>query len=596
MPRGTRPATVDIGARSRKLDRGLREANRKLKRFGGKAAKDINRSFSGVKRSLSTLAGFAGIGAFGAMAKGAFDFEKQLTRLGIAGGRSSAELSALRTQLRKLSNDTGVAAADLLGGVERFVATTGNFDAGVASVETFAKVVQASGATMEDVAQTAASLQATFGLDPTQFEQAFSIILTAGKEGSIELKDLASQLGTVARQFTQFGNSGTQGLAELSAAFQVLAPDFGFRAAETTTGLQSFLGTIEKNAKKIKKQLGFDVKGPDGKLKGITELVKLFGDSKNFQNGQKLFDALGRKEAVTTIRALVAGYDRLQELTATAADSQAVQEDFLRYQQSAAGRMERAWERLKNKIAEAVTPERIDKFARAMEIAADIVAFLADNIVAVGVALLAMKLGPGIISLIKFVRELKGAGGLKTLLGGADGAVGKAGSAFGVAAAAALGIGIGRYIDNKLGISDSLAPGAEHNDVATVAGKRAAAADLERAARERTVRVEKNQSGWGRFGSFAKAAVLNDPLAGSRFEYKAGGDGFSPELALAQAKKLREEANAQAARERQIAEGRRIESQRFEEAENERLIKISLEVKKNSLIDAQATQERRARK
>ena len=122
MPRGRRDVTVGIGARSAKLDRELRKARRKFKRFGRDVKQDLGRSFSGVKRSIAGAGLLGGVGGFALASQQVIGFEDRLDRLRIqAGDMSRTELAALRNQIRGLSDDTGLTAESILDGAEKVV-------------------------------------------------------------------------------------------------------------------------------------------------------------------------------------------------------------------------------------------------------------------------------------------------------------------------------------------------------------------------------------------------------------------------------------------------------------------------------------------
>jgi TP901 family phage tail tape measure protein len=598
MARGARKAEFEVGARSRKLDRGLREANRKLKRFGTKAAKDVNRGFAGVKRTLGTLAGFAGIGLFGAMAKSAFNFEKRLTRLGIQGGRTSAEMSLMSGRMRQISDEMGVSKDEVLDGAEAYVTLTGDMDGAASAMETFAKVASGTGAAMSDIAGTAAALKQNLKIDPKDFEKAFSVLTFQGNAGAIELKELSTLMASVTAQFPNFGNAGVEGLSELGASLQVVRRGFG-SGAEAATGYMALMTSITRSAGKLKRA-GVKVydTGPGGvkRLRNMSTIVRDISRSKLMKDPTKLQKALGgRGEAVRALDTMIKDLADIEDLKNEGLKSDAVQAQYLKYQASSAARMERAWTRLKNKIYEAITPARIEKFAAAMEMVSDLVGFLADHLYVVGGALLAMKIGPGLLSLIRFVRELRAAGGLKALLGNAGGMAGKLGTGFGIAAAAALGIAIGRYIDNELGISKSLDTDAGEIDTSTAAGKRQQAA-LNAAGK---VRRRKQQSSGDRFWGFAKGVGVGG-VAGAlqpehqRFEDVEVADGYREALKL-RSQQLYKEAAEQERVERLAKRGAAIEAAQNAGSETERLVQVAITVDQQGLLKAEERKERKGR-
>lgn len=389
MPRGVRRADAEIGARSSRLDAGLRQARNKFRRFGKDTSRDLSRSFSGIKRDLGTIAGFGGIAVFGQMARGAYQFEKKLFRLGVQGNKSSEWMARMRKQTRQVSNETGVAAEELLAGAEAYTTLTGKADEAAQSMVTFARVAQASGSEMNDIAQTAAALRDNFGLDPKEFEQAFSGLLTQGKAGAVELKELSGLAAELAAQFPDFGKTGLKGLAEMGAMLQVGRKAFG-SSKEAATGFTGAMGALATNAKKFR-QAGvklFD-KGPGGvkKFRGLAQIFEDISNSKLAKDPELLSAAFGRKEGLRFYQAWQKNKDLFNELNEAALTSSEVAQDFAKYQNSEFGKMDRAWQKMKNSIAEVFTPQRIEKFAAAMSKLADVVAFIADHLVEIGAAL-----------------------------------------------------------------------------------------------------------------------------------------------------------------------------------------------------------------
>jgi hypothetical protein len=387
-------------------------------------------------------------------------------------------------------------------------------------------------------------------------------------------------------------------VAELGATLQVVRQGFG-SASESATGFMALMTAITKNADKLKKAgvKVYDV-GPGGvkRLRHVSTIVRDISRSKLMKDPTKLGKALGgRGEAVRALQVIIKGRGEVEALTKAGLESNAVQEDFLSFQASGVARMERAWERLKNKILEAVTPERIEKFAGAMEKVAGIVAFLADNIVTVGAGLLALKVGPAITSLISLTRELRAAGGLRKLLQ-TGGGVGAAGKEFGAAAAFALGVGIGQYIDEKLGISESLGDTGEI-DLTTVAGKRQQAA----LNAQGKVRRQKEQDTGDRLWGFTKGVGVGG-VAGAlqpehqRFEDVEVAEGYREALKL-RSKQLYAEAAEQERQERLARVGAAVEAKQATAAEQQRLGKIALDVnvKVDDGLKATVDQERKGR-
>lgn len=379
-------AEVEITAHSRGLPARLREARVKFSRFGAELKKEIfgkdlvEKGFWGKAgahmvgglgaRAIGTVfdrtAGFIGESASSAM-----KFEDQLVRLQIMSNKTAGEIQSFGQDVRDTSRETGIGADKILSAAQAYVALTGDIDGATGASRQWARVAQATNSDVSDIAKTAAALKQNLDIKPDQMEAAFSALAVQGKEGAIELKDLASQLSSIAPQWAEFGGGkGVRGLKELGAALQVVKRGFGGDASETVTGLQSLLNAFQKNEKKFRAK-GVHIYESDGKtLRNVRDIVRDIGDSKLFRNSTQLEHAFGRVEAYRAYLQLKENRDVLDELVDKAGDANAIGRDFDAYMATPAGRMAAATERMKVAIAEAFTPERIEMFASLLEGAA----------------------------------------------------------------------------------------------------------------------------------------------------------------------------------------------------------------------------------
>lgn len=444
MARGSRNAEVKLGADSTKLDGGLRRARKKLQKFGDRSRKDLKKSFSGVGRSLGQITGLGGAAGLAVAARDVKAFEERLLRLRIQSGMSADSTAKLRSQLRSMSDDTGIAADSLLDGTAKFVSLTGRMDVARDSLGTFAKVANASGASMEDITATAAALNDSMEIEPEDMEKAFSILLTQGKKGAIELRELASLMATVGSQFPDFGKTGVEGLAELGASLQIMKKGFG-TGSEAVTGMMGMMTAFTKKAKEFRK-FGIKIFDKDPKtgvksFRTVQNIMRQISQSKMMDDPEALVTAFGRAEGARAFSMIAKNIGAYHELYRAGMRSSAVQKDYLAWQESSAGKMARSWERIKNTIARAMTPQRIERFAGLMDRVANAVDWIADNLTASIGILAAVKLSPGLAALIGW----KGVPAIA------------AASALAAVPAAYAGYKTGQWADKKLGLSDALA-------------------------------------------------------------------------------------------------------------------------------------------
>src|SRR5262245_15920561 len=176
------------------IDRFLRKSEKKadlfLDRWNKKAGK-----FLGGAIKTGLLAAGAGLAAvFVDGAKDALAFEKGLTRLDISSRGAMGSMRDVKNQILTVSRETGVAKEEILAGATAFVNLTGDGKAAKDSLMTFARVAQASGASMDDISAAAAAMNQNLKVNPAEFEKAFSILIRGGKLGAVELKDFAGLL------------------------------------------------------------------------------------------------------------------------------------------------------------------------------------------------------------------------------------------------------------------------------------------------------------------------------------------------------------------------------------------------------------------
>lgn len=366
------------------LNRAITQLSNKQEAAQKKLRKGARAGRGGGPRAESMLgsvgAGFArsiGGSIFGVMSQGISDvrdFERGIARLAIAQGKSNGEMGAFRTQLTKISTEFGVDRNEVLAGASAYQALTGDTKGAAEGARLFTKVATATGATVADVATTAAALSENMKIDPKDFEAAFDVLNTQGKAGAIEIKDLAGELSGLTPQFSHFaGGKGIAGMTKLGAATQIVRRNFG-SASEAATGMQALMGSFEKNASKLGSKNVFwtDKKGKKH-LREFDQIVENISKSKLMKDPEKLGKALGSKEAANAFKALVDNFKDWKELEDGSLAKGSIQKDAQQYLESDAGKLDKAMNELKLSIAQAFSPEVVKAFASAVGTVADAV-------------------------------------------------------------------------------------------------------------------------------------------------------------------------------------------------------------------------------
>lgn len=442
-------AKAVLGADSRKLNKDLKSARRMF-----------DREMTGMGRSAKKLLGgvfspqFLGVGVGAAGLQSLFtetlSLEEGLTRLGIQGGKTVAEMNAFREQMLRVSEETGLAAQEILDGARAYVSLTGDIEGAEKSMDLFAKVATASGATMEDITRTAASLRQNLKIDPKDFEKAFSTLLAQGKQNAIELKDTATILSGVAPLFSKFGITGTEGLTEMGAALQLVRQGFG-SAEEAAVGFRGMMVAFLRNEKRFRK-LGiqiFEKRGGRRRLRRLSLIVEEL--ARKGLSEDKLIEAFGRVEGARAFIELAKVPGKMEEIAAATRDVNDVMEDQAKFLDSNAGQIRKAFNKLKVRIAESLTPERIEKLASAITKLVDLLIMAGEHAREIAVAFVAIK---GVQLAASFVRMAAAAKAMEaSFTATLTRATAIAGA---LATAGAAGFALGKFLDETFGLSEKI--------------------------------------------------------------------------------------------------------------------------------------------
>lgn len=385
MPVGSARASVTIGGDSRELNRELDKTESRMGAFGKRLGKSVASAFGKVGSFLSRSLDPIGRG-WDLMMSGADEvreLETGIARMAIAQGKSVDEMRDYRKILDDVSGETGIARTELLRGASAYQALTGDTVGGTKALRTFARVAQATGSAVEDVATTGAALTQNLGVAPEDLERAFGILNTQGKAGAIELRDLAGEMASLTPQFTRFaGGKGLAGMQEMGSAAQIIRRNFS-SASEAGTGFRSLMTSIVRNAKKLERAgvKVFDKNPKTGKktLRSFSSIIESIGRSKLMKDPTKLTDALGSSEAERALSALTGNWTAFTSLV-KAGGEDSIGKDLATYLESPAGKLETSMNNMKRAAAEAFTPERIERFAELIDQAAGAMARLSSAI------------------------------------------------------------------------------------------------------------------------------------------------------------------------------------------------------------------------
>ncbi len=96
---------------------------------------------------------------------------------------------------------------------------------------------------MDDLGATTLALRDNLGITAEQVGASFNILSTAGKEGLVELKDMAKFLPQMAPTFASMGITGNKAVAEIASALQIARKGAGSND-EAATNMRNYLQKI----------------------------------------------------------------------------------------------------------------------------------------------------------------------------------------------------------------------------------------------------------------------------------------------------------------------------------------------------------------
>ncbi len=198
------------------------------------AMSKMDRSFAGVGRRGRNVAGKAalvgGLGAVGIVSEvrkfSAADLE--IANI-VSGGRLNTPSGRLLAAQRKatltdISRDPGIAssAAGLAQVWAKMLAEAGEEAVGDPEIlRTVGRAATGFRAEPGAIGSLSASLLNVYGTSIEDLTGSLEILAQTGKAGGVEMRNMADKLGIVIPLAKQFGFTGSQGLADLGALFQV---------------------------------------------------------------------------------------------------------------------------------------------------------------------------------------------------------------------------------------------------------------------------------------------------------------------------------------------------------------------------------------
>jgi TP901 family phage tail tape measure protein len=234
------------------------------------AVGNLGRKIGIVGASLAAL-------SFAAPIQQAAAWDAQLRDIAITAGKTGGAVEQMIAETsrryEKLALETGQRSMDIAKGAQLLVAA--GMDSGLIDklMPTIARVATAANATIEDTSKTAFALSETLKIPADQMEAALGKLVTAGKLGRFEFKNMAAEFPNLTAQMAKFGITGMEAVEHLGSSLQIAMLGTA-NPSEAANNLKNFLTKINapEAIKKFEKELKVDVTGvmTDAAAKGIN--------------------------------------------------------------------------------------------------------------------------------------------------------------------------------------------------------------------------------------------------------------------------------------------------------------------------------------
>lgn len=329
--RAEKAAAREIEKDRRHTDRAIITGARLGRGAFDKGSRAAGNAFSTVTRSALGIAGSVARGAgvnfdLGSHIKSGVELESKAVDLSNSGympGKAGAagvrqDSKAIEREARAVGDFAGYDPNQAIGGLQKFVAKTGDLQSGRDILKDMAKYARASGADLEDMVDAAGDVSNALGDTDNKGEKIKNVmraIAAQGKEGAVEIKDLATQMAKLAAASSQFTGDPSQVMAQMGALTQMTRAKGGASSAtQAATSVSSFTNTFSKGARlDAFKHYGVDIRGEGGKVdvkKAIFGAIKAASSTQH--GGMAQFDKnMGKMFMDVRARSVTRGFETI---------------------------------------------------------------------------------------------------------------------------------------------------------------------------------------------------------------------------------------------------------------------------------------------
>lgn len=252
------------------------EAGQKLEEFGNKITK-ISNKIDNVGSKLTTSLTLPVLAIGTAAISTGNDFEKQMSRVQAIAGATKEELEELTNQAIDLGASTSFSASEVASGMENLASAGFTTHEIMSSMPGLLDLAASSGADLATASEIAASAIRGFGLEASESAHVADVFAEAAARTNAQTEDMGEAMKYIAPVAHTMGIS----LEETAAAIGIMS-DAGIKGSQAGTSLRGALTRLTKPTDKMTKvmeKLGISFYDSEGKMKSLTEIIKMLQDS-----------------------------------------------------------------------------------------------------------------------------------------------------------------------------------------------------------------------------------------------------------------------------------------------------------------------------
>ncbi|MET3892781.1 TP901 family phage tail tape measure protein [Bosea sp. OAE506] len=269
-----------------RLRPGLTGAARELDRFRAQQTKATSAFGSTAARAFAAVGGiYAGgrvLQGLNQASKRFAEVDRAMARTGITGDANVRQTREGTEELRNLARDTATLFDPAQKGLDAITSSGRDFTDAMKMMPSVLKTAQASGAGVDDIANTSTALIDHMKISIEGLAEAQDTLAMGGKLGKFELKDQARYLPSLLPAYKAVGRTGQEGLRSLIAMLQVIRSGTG-TAEEAAASAQNIFSKMESDETvKNFKEMGVDLpKAMTKARKEGKDLVAVFLELSN---------------------------------------------------------------------------------------------------------------------------------------------------------------------------------------------------------------------------------------------------------------------------------------------------------------------------